>query len=307
MYVQYFGNRDAITREYPNDRLLRVPAADRSRHNLPMTARKRKTPGPPHEPPPVPLRALDGARQPLYMSLARLLKQDIASGRYAVGTSLPPEDSLAERHGLSRHTVRQALRELKEEGVIWARPGIGTKVRAKPETPRFFSGINTISDLLQFVGTTEMHVLSRSEIVADEAFAAQLQCPPGQAWAEIDILRQLPGQPLPLHYLQVYLRPEYADAVGTQTLLTQPVYSLVEARYGVRIVEVMQEITAASLTPAIAQALQAVEHQAAMRITRRYLDRNGSVILVGIGHYPSGRYTQRTRFRAQSAEGEGDD
>lgn len=268
-----------------------------------MKPRSRTPPEPP--PPALPTHALNGARQPLYASLARLLKQDIASGRYAVGSSLPPEDSLAQRHGLSRHTVRQALRELKEEGVIWARPGIGTKVRAKPETPRFFSGINTIADLLQFVGTTEMHVLGRAEIVADEAIAEQLQCPPGQAWAEITILRKLPGQALPLHHLKVYLRPEYADAVGTQTVLTQPVYSLVEARYGVRIVEVLQEITAASLTPAMALALQAVEHQAAMRITRFYVDRSGVVVAVGIGHYPSGRYTQRTRFRAQSAEGDG--
>lgn len=230
--------------------------------------------------------------------------QDIGNGRYAVGSLLPPEDSIAQRYGVSRHTVRQALRELKEDGLISSRPGIGTRVRARSETPRFFSGINSVSDLLQFVESTEMHVIGRKEIVADADFAEQFHCKPGQAWAEITILRKVSKQKLPLSYVQAYLRPEYADAVGPQKLFTRPIYSLVEARYGVRIVEVLQEITAANLTRPMARALKAMEGQAAMRITRYYLDRTGSVIEIAVGHYPSGLYTQRSRFRAQSAEGD---
>ena len=201
--------------------------------------------------PPAPLaadRPLQGVRQPLYLSLARSLMQDIDKGRYPVGSSLPPEDSLAQRYGVSRHTVRQALRELKDDGVVWSRAGVGTIVRARTETPRFFSGIKTVSDLLQFVEATEMHVIERGEVVADSALAAQLYCPVGQAWTEITILRKVPQQKLPLSYLQVYLRTEYADAVGPQKVFRQPIYSMVEARFGVRIVEVRQEITAANLT-----------------------------------------------------------
>ncbi len=252
-------------------------------------------------------RPLDAVRQPLYLSLARALLADIDSGRYPVGASLPPEDSLAQRYGVSRHTVRQALAELKREGVIWARAGIGTKVRTRPQTPRFFSGIQNVSDLMQFVGNTQMHVVSRCEVIADDEIAAQLHCQPGQAWAQITLLRKLTGQTLPLNYLQAYLRPEYADAIGSLQVLTQPIYSLLEARYGVRIVEVQQEITAAPLTREMARALLCLEGQAAMRITRYYLDRNGTVVEVGIGHYPSGRYTQRTSFRAQGADGEAPD
>ena len=250
-------------------------------------------------------RRFDGGRQPLYLSLARTLLQDIDSERYPVGSPLPPEDQLAIRYGVSRHTVRQALRELKDDGVIWARAGIGTIVRAKPDTPRFFSGIKTVWDLLQFVDATEMHVIGRGEAVADAGLAEQLHCQVGQAWAEVTILRKLPQQELPLSYLQVYLRPEFADAIGPQKVFTKPIYSMVEERFGVRIVEVRQEITAANLGRAMAHALKAKEGQAAMRITRYYVDRGGTIVEVGIGHYPSGRYTQRSRFRAQSADGAG--
>lgn len=253
--------------------------------------------------PPPPARTFQGEGQPLYMALARALMQDIDSGRYPVGHLLPAEDSLAQRHGVSRHTVRHALRELKEEGLLGSRAGIGTTVRARTGAGRFFSGINTVSDLLQFVDATEMHVLKRGEVIADAELAQLLHCKPGQAWANISILRKLPQEKLPLSYLQVYLRPEHADAVGPEKVFTRPIYSLLEGRYGVRIIEVQQEITAANLTGPMAQALKAQEGQAAMRIARYYLDRSGSVLEIGIGYYPSGRYTQQSRFRAHSAEG----
>jgi GntR family transcriptional regulator len=270
-----------------------------------MTSSSRSVTQPTPHAPPALERPFDGVRQPLYLSLARALMQDIDKGRYAVGSSLPPEDSLAQRYGVSRHTVRQALRELKDDGLIWSRAGIGTMVRTRSEAPRFFSGIKTISDLLQFVEATEMHVIGRGEVVADAELAAQLYCPVGQAWSEITILRKVPHQKLPLSYLQVYLRPQYADAVGPQKVFTRPIYSMVEARFGVRIVEVRQEITAANMTRQMARALKAKEGQAALRIARYYLDRTGAIVEVGIGHYPSGRYTQRSRFRAQSANGDG--
>jgi GntR family transcriptional regulator len=248
---------------------------------------------------------LEGGRQPLYVSLARALMQDIEQGRYPLGSALPTEDGLARHYGVSRHTVRQALRELKDDGVIWARAGVGTIVRSRPETPRFFSGIKTVWDLLQFVDATQMHVVSRREVVADDSLAEQLHCPSGQAWHLVSILRKVPEDKLPLSYLQVYLRTEYVAALGPEKIYTRPIYSMVEERFGVRIVEVRQEITADSLDRKMARALKATEGQAALRITRYYLDRAGAIVEIGIGHYPSGRYTQRSSFRAKSADGAG--
>ena len=243
-------------------------------------------------------RPLDSVRQPLYASLARMLIQDIDQERFPVGSLLPPEETIAQRYGVSRHTVRQALRELREEGLISAQRGIGTRVRARSESPQFFSGINTVDDLLQFVDSTEMQVIGRRGIVADADFAREFHCKPGQAWIEVDLLRKLAKQKQPLGYVQAYLRPEHADAVGNPKIHLRPVYSLIEERYGVRIVEVLQEITAANLTEPIARALKTPPGTAAMRITRYFLDRTGSVIEISVGHYPSGLYTQRSRFRA---------
>jgi DNA-binding GntR family transcriptional regulator len=248
--------------------------------------------------------AFDARRQPLYLSLAQALKRDIDEGRYPVGSLLPTEEAIATRYAVSRHTVRQALRELKEDGVISAHPGIGTRVRARTEATRFFSGINTVGDLLQFVESTEMQVLRRKEVIADDAFAAQFQCKPGQAWLEMSLLRKVGNSKRPLGYVQAYVRPEYAPALGRDKSYSRPIYSVIEERCGVRVVEILQEITAANLDAAMARALKTKEGEAAMRITRYFLDRAGAVVEISVGHYPSGLYTQRSRFRASRGERE---
>ena len=244
-------------------------------------------------------RPLVAARQPLYISLAQTLLRDIAQKRYPVGSLLPTEEELASRYGLSRHTVRQALRELKEEGVITSHSGIGTRVRAPSEQPRTFGGIHSAGDLLQFVESTVMRLISRQEVIADAHFAAQFGCKPGQAWLQLTLLRSVADQKRPLGYLHVYLRPEHAAAVGRVKSFSQPIYAHIEKRYGVRIVEVLQEITAVNLGAQAADALQTHEGEAAMRITRHFLDRNGGTVQISIGHYPSGLYTQSSRFRTQ--------
>ncbi len=271
--------------------------------SLPAKAAKAAPAGKaPAPPPPVSRTLLDTGRQPLYASLAQALMRDIAQKRYPVGGLLPTEDAIASRYGVSRHTVRQALRELKEEGVISSHAGIGTRVRFPSESPRVFGGINTIGDLLQFAESTEMHVLGRREIVADATFAAQYHCKPGQAWLEITLLRKVADQKRPLAHLRAYVRPEYADAVSRDKTFTRPIYALVEERYGVRIIEVQQEITAVNLDADVARALKAADGQAAMRITRHFLDRGGATVEISVGHYPSGMYTQRTTFRAHRSE-----
>jgi GntR family transcriptional regulator len=251
-----------------------------------------------------PPRPLVAARQPLYVSLAQSILLDIEHKRYPVGSLLPTEEELASRYGLSRHTVRQALRELKEEGVIASHRGVGTRVRAPSEQQRTFGGIHTVGDLLQFVESTVMRVIDRKEIIANATLSGEFGCKPGQAWLQLTLLRSVADQKRPLGYLQVYMRPEHADAVGRSKSFNRPIYSHIEERYGVRIVEVLQEITAVNLAADSAGALKKQEGDAAMRITRHFLDRNGVTVMISIGHYPSGLYTQISRFRTRRSERE---
>src|SRR5690606_34867057 len=75
--------------------------------------------------------------QPRYRQLADSLKADIVAGRYPVGSQLPPEYELCELHDVSRHTARDALRLLLEEGLVERRRGVGTTVLRTRGSPAF--------------------------------------------------------------------------------------------------------------------------------------------------------------------------
>src|SRR5215470_18080479 len=66
--------------------------------------------------------------EPLYLQVVRALKDDIVSGVYPVGSQLPTEEELCERFSVSRYTVREALRRLREDRLVASRRGAGTTV-----------------------------------------------------------------------------------------------------------------------------------------------------------------------------------
>jgi DNA-binding GntR family transcriptional regulator len=56
--------------------------------------------------------------RPHYAEIARELTEAIASGQYPVGTVLPTELELRDHYRTSRHTVRAALHELQQLGLV---------------------------------------------------------------------------------------------------------------------------------------------------------------------------------------------
>jgi len=83
---------------------------------------------------------------PIYSQLKRALLRDIENGVYGPGAMIPPEVDLCRHFGVSRHTVRQALGELVQEGIIYRIPGKGTFV-ARPR-PRANVATGTMTFLI---------------------------------------------------------------------------------------------------------------------------------------------------------------
>lgn len=71
-------------------------------------------------------------RATLWRSIADTLSAEIGEGLYRPGDKLPTEAKLAERFGVNRHTVRQALAALAEAGAVHARRGSGVFVTSRP-------------------------------------------------------------------------------------------------------------------------------------------------------------------------------
>ena len=238
------------------------------------------------------------------VNLARHLAGEIESGRYKIGQMIPTEAELQQRFDVSRHTVREALRELKGQGLLLARAGIGTVVRSRAPRTRFMQGIGTLKELIQFVEATRMRVLKRRVLVAADELAEALGVKPGQEWHEATVLRFLPQGTVPVASMRIFVRPEHQDVLDMIDTARQPVFGLIERRHGVRIAEVRQQIVAVALERAEARVLKARAGNPALYICRQYLDGQDRMIMASAGYYPSDRFSHNTKFRIEHAEEE---
>ncbi|MBM7094236.1 MULTISPECIES: GntR family transcriptional regulator [Alteribacter] len=91
--------------------------------------------------------------RPLYLQVIDRIKDDIDKGHYEPGERLPSEFGLSKQLGVSRATLREALRMLEDESVIIRRHGVGTFVNSKP---LFTSGIEELNSVTDMIKTSNM-------------------------------------------------------------------------------------------------------------------------------------------------------
>src|SRR5688572_9351575 len=125
-----------------------------------------------------------------YALLAESLLGKINSGDYPVGELLPTESELCKQFGVSRTTVREALRHLNDMGLLSRRAGVGTLIRAKHATPHYVHAIESISDIFQYAKESgKPTLLSMGEVKVNKDEAQLLRCAPGQVWLKLETTR----------------------------------------------------------------------------------------------------------------------
>lgn len=238
-----------------------------------------------------------------YQRVAQALLAEISGGRYPVGSHLPTEAKLEERFGVSRHTVRAAIRYLRDLGLVSARAGVGTTVRAHSAPQKAVLSMNSVSELLQFTSKTRLQLLEETTVEADARLAELLRCRPGQAWLCFKTLRRLARMPAPIGVVHTWVRPEFAAIAEDVRASPSIVISLLEKRFGVELSELHQDISPALLSADLARLLGVRARSPALRILRHYYDREGQILQASLGYYPEGRFSYRTRMRVNHQGG----
>lgn len=241
--------------------------------------------------------------KPHFGDIVRDLTEAIASGRFPVGSVLPTELELRDLYNTSRHTVRMALHELQQLGLVSRRKNAGTRVESARPTAGFRPSLASLDDLVQFGSAHVRVVQSIEETTTDGALAKELECAAGTRWLRISSLRMdgVAGSP-PIGWTDVYIEPAYTE-IG-EIVRESPgtlISSLIESRYGRRIAEIRQEIRAATVPEGLAAALQVEAGTAALKIVRRYLDVAGQMFEVSVTVHPAERFA--VSMRLQRAEG----
>ncbi|MFM0036385.1 GntR family transcriptional regulator [Paraburkholderia strydomiana] len=240
--------------------------------------------------------------RPHYAEIARELTEAIASGQYPVGTVLPTELELRDHYRTSRHTVRAALHELQQLGLVSRRKNAGTRVESSRPRTEFRPTLASVEDLAQF-GSEHLRLVQSTEmVVADRDLAKTLQCAEGARFLRISSLRIDGGKGrAPVGWTDVYTAPEYADVADVaREQPDQLISSLIEERYGHSITEIQQGIQAVLLSEEMAKRLRVEHGAAALRIVRRYLDSAGDCFETSVSIHPAERFSIAMRLKRSS-------
>jgi GntR family phosphonate transport system transcriptional regulator len=225
----------------------------------------------------------------LWRRIADELAQDIVGGDYARGEKLPGEVDMARRFGVNRHTVRRALAELSERGLVRAERGSGTYV----DTARLAYPIGPRTRFSEIVGRAghapEGRLIAHRREPASPEIAGRLGLADGAPVICLEVLRSADGVPIAsaTNYMPETLMPDAARVFARLRSLTKTL-----AHFG--ITDYRRWKT--SITAALADSVQA---------ERLGLSPGRPLLVVEkIDVTPDGRpvMTSQTRFSADRVE-----
>lgn len=139
---------------------------------------------------------------PLYMELARQIGSEIRAS-YSPGQLLPSEGELTKRFGVNRHTLRRAIAELIQDGILERRMGLGSYVLDTGIEYPLQTGTRFTSTLRELGHSTGTTLLGSERESATGGVALALRVPEGTPLLRLETLRTVDDRPFCLitHFL----------------------------------------------------------------------------------------------------------
>jgi GntR family transcriptional regulator len=208
---------------------------------------------------------------PLYLQLSRYLRGQIVSGRYGHRDALPGEREMAERFGVSRVTVRKAIKELLDEGLLQQRQGAGTFVNRGPYVEQRLSTLTSFSEDMSSRGLAAGSVwLNRTVTAASPEETLALGLSPGATVSRMQRLRTANGNAMALELAVIPTR-----FLGSPQEVQGSLYDTLRRR-GFTPYRALQRLSAIQLSAEQAELLGVLEGSAALYIERRTLLEDGT-------------------------------
>lgn len=216
---------------------------------------------------------------PIYQVIVRDITEQITAGSLQPGDRLDSEPRLAERYGVSRMTLRQALGELESGGLVVRRHGAGTFVSTPRPIQRRGNQLGAFHEEMGLDPEEIETALLLQEVTTPPADVADdLKITPGQTTSHVIRLRKLHGTPIALQESWVpYL---LVPGLARDGLVDGSLYKTMRERGGVEISSAEQVVSVALTTPELAQALAVEPAAPVMSIRRVSWDAAGNPIEV---------------------------
>lgn len=231
---------------------------------------------------------------PLYHQLQEHIASQIEEGTLLIGEALPTELELSNRYGVSRATVREALRILADRGLIEKRQGVGSFV-AERKINELLPGLTSFSSEMQQRGfRIASQVLDKERVVPPSRVLRALELPDGHETVKVTRLRFVDGRPFVI--AASYLIP----AISIDEDFRGSMYGLLENRYGYRIATGQASIEAGLADERESFLLNIPLRDAVLRITWLAITDAGLRIEYSESTYNGNRYRYIVQLTRQN-------
>jgi GntR family transcriptional regulator len=230
------------------------------------------------------------AGKPRYREMADELRTEIMRGLYSL-ENFPTESELCKRYGVSRYTVREALRALQAEGLIARKRGSGTMIQpAAARGGALHQPLSNVAEILQYARDTRAAFEALGEGPLPRNYAEQIGIVAGGRWSRFRGLRCRQDSSEPLAYTEAYIHEalrSVADRIDPQedTLFRQ-----IETLAKIKIVKVTQDIQAVAAPADVSKALGLIKRAPCLRILRCYYDATDRIVEISASHHPGDKF-----------------
>jgi len=213
---------------------------------------------------------------PLYGKVEEVLASEIARGDLKPGDRLPSEDELLARFDVSRITVRRAIQNLIQRGVLEIRRGLGTFVLSPKISQELTKLTGFVEDMDTHGRKASARVVSKSIVAANEMVARQLGISKGTRVMRIERVRL--ADSVPMSFDETYLPLEIGKKIVRNDLRVKPIFTLLEEKYGFSLTEAEYRLEAAAASAQVAEALGVLEGSPIFKIERTSFTTGGQPI-----------------------------
>jgi DNA-binding GntR family transcriptional regulator len=213
---------------------------------------------------------------PLYFQVAQKIEAAIMDGELPAGSRLENEVALGDRLGLSRPTVRRAIQELVDKGLLVRRRGIGTQV-VHGQVTRGVELTSLFEDLTRSGKKPSTKMLEVKEVKADNKMAEILAVAVGSPILYVKRLRLADN--VPVSILENWLPADFVD-LDHDAMIEHGLYQLLRSR-GVNIRVAKQRIGARKSTTLESKLLEIDKNSAVLTMDRTAYDNSGRAVEFG--------------------------
>ena len=201
---------------------------------------------------------------PLWRQLQEELVSRLAAGEF--DDQFPGELALVEDYGVSRHTVRQALRQLRADGVIVAERGRQPRVAPRAEIQQPMGALYSLFASVEAAGLPQRSIVRTLDLRADGVVASRLGLEGSTPLVYLERLRLAGDEPLALD--RVWLPADIATPLLGVDFTHTSLYAELAGRTGVRLDHGHEDVHAIVPTAAEQAQLKCPPHTAAFSINR---------------------------------------